>query len=107
MFRRRIHISPSFQLGKLLPSSIHKRRVVTPHTRFIRYWVPIIRSIVIPVRSMSDLLRDIKHSRDGGCEDETFEGGVFSGGLEDGERSGNGGVDQGFGEGGICRGFAW
>jgi len=101
MLRRRIHVSPSFQLGELLSSSIHKRRVITPHTRFIRYRVPIIRSIVIPARSRSDLLRDIKHGRDGGCEDKAFEGGTFPGGLEDGKRSGDGGIDYGFGGGGI------
>lgn len=99
MLRRRVYISPGFQLSKLLSSPIRNQRVITPRTRFIRYWVPIIRSVVIPVRSRSDLLRDIKHGRDGGCEYEAFENGIFPGSLEDGKRSGDGGIDQGFGEG--------
>jgi len=105
MLRRRIHVSPSFQLGELLSNSIRNRRVITRHTRFVRYRVPIIRSIVIPIRSRSDI--PIKYGPGGGCEDEAFEGRVFPGGLEDRERSGDGGIDYGFGEGGICRGFAW
>ena len=32
----------------------------------------------------------------GGCKDEAFEGGVLSGGLEDGEHPGDGGFDYCF-----------
>lgn len=99
MLRRRIHIGPKFQLGKLLSSSIRNQTVITPHARFIRYRVPIICSITIPIRSMRGILRDIEYGRDGGCEDEALEGGIFSGGLQDGERSGDCGIDQSFGEG--------
>ena len=98
MLRRRIHISPNFQLSKFLSSSIRNQRVITPHARFIRYRVPIICSIVIPVRSRRGLLYDIEYGRDGGCENEAFEGGIFPGGLQDGERPSDCGIDQGFGE---------
>lgn len=93
MLRCRVHISPSFQLSKLLSNSIRNQWIITPHARFICYRVPIIRGIVIPIRSGTGFLRDIEYGRNGGCEDEAFEGGIFLGGLEDGERSGDGGVD--------------
>ena len=32
----------------------------------------------------------------GGCEDEAFEGGALAGGLENGERPGDGGFDYCF-----------
>jgi hypothetical protein len=107
MLRRGIHISPSFQLSKLLSSSVRNQRVLALRTGFIRYRVPVIRGIVIPIRSRSGLLSDIEYGPNGGCEDEAFEGGIFPGGLEDGERSGDGGIDHGFGEGGTCWGLVW
>ena len=105
MLRRRVHICPSFQLGKLLSNSIHKRRIVAPQTVFVRDRIPIVRGVTI---SRSGIFRDIEHCADRGGEDEAFEGGrVLSGGLEDGERSGDGGFELGFGEGGTWRGFVW
>ena len=82
MFRRRVHVGPSFQLNKLLSSSIRDPRVIARCPPLIRYRVPVIRGIVISVWPGSGLLRDIEHDCDGGCEDEAFKGGIFLGGLE-------------------------
>jgi len=57
---------------------------------------------VIPARFRSTFLRDIEDGPHCGCENETFEGGALSGGVEDGERPGDGGIYQGFGTGGTC-----
>jgi hypothetical protein len=98
-------VGPSFQLSKLFSSSIRDPWVIARCPLFIRYRVPAIRGIVISAWPGSGLLRDIEHGCDGGCEDEAFEGGIFLGGLEDGECSRDGRIDQSFGDGGTCRGF--
>ena len=95
MFRCRVYIGPSFQLGELFSGSVHGSRVLT-RPLFIRYRAPVVRNISIPVWLRSSTLRDIKHGSHGRCKDEGFEGGIVPGGLEDGERSCDG--DQGFGE---------
>jgi len=97
ILRRRVDISPSFQLGKLLRSSIRNHRRIGPHTLLVRYRVPIVRGVGVPVWSRTSLFRNIKHCSDGGCEDEAFEGRILSGGLEDGERSEDRGFDYSFG----------
>ena len=89
----RINTSPSFQLGIFLPNSIRNQRIVALHAFLVRERIPIIRGVGVPVRSGGGFFRDVEYGRDGGCEDEAFEGGVLVGGLEDGECSGDGGFD--------------
>ena len=83
-----MHRGPSLQLGVLLPHPIRNQRVIGLHPFFVRDRVPIMRGVVIAV---SEVEYD-----GGGCEDEAFEGGALAGGLENGERPGDGGFDYCF-----------
>ena len=98
MLRLRTHLSPSFQLRILLPNSIRNYCKIGL-ALLVRYRVPIVCDVVIPVQLGSDRYRDVKHGRYGRCEDEAFEGWVIWGRLEGGEGSGDGGIDVVFLEG--------
>ena len=100
MLRRRVHIGPSFQLGKLLRNPIRNQRRISPHTLLIRDRIPIVRGVGIPIWTRKRFFGDIKHRSDGGREDKALEGRIISGGLEDGERSEDCGFDYSFGESG-------
>ena len=96
VFGRRIHCSPSFQLGVLLRDPIRNKRGTGLHPPLVRYRVPICRGVAITGWVGADLFCDVQNCGGGGCEDETFEGRCFLSGVDDGKRPGDCGVDYGF-----------
>ena len=83
-----MHRCPSLQFGVLLPNPIRNQRVISLHPLSVSDRMPIICAGVIAVG-------EVKYDG-GGCENEAFEGGVLTGGLENGERPGDGGFDYCF-----------
>ena len=97
MLRGRIHHSPSFQFGVFLCNPVRDQRRIGLQPLFVRDRVPIVCGVVaIAVRFGSDEFRHVDHGGGGRCEDEAFEGRVLLSRLEDGERSGDCGVDYHF-----------